>query len=307
MKKTAISISAIFVSVWAVSYAQIVTFNSPSPWVSLRETAVVAKTLLDTAKVEKKSVQFTLYKIENKKKAKLGGYTLKAKDYSEEFQLASLKTSVFGGRNYLKIEWSVQGTKDKGSLEPFGILVVDSGKVDTVAVGKWIQGALDAAAAKTTLADKDFVAVGKKRFGVIWNEKMLGLVCRKDGVSGALTFTFDGKNGKNAFLAYPDRFVSYLPESDSVHAWHYKRSVSDTGIVYKEGEWIHEITKTVDGDIVLISVPWYDLGIIPFDGRIVGFAVFEGSSASVPSGARQEIPGTWGDLVLLGGGKKPPN
>jgi hypothetical protein len=304
MVKKALVLLVVTAGLLSLAGAQVVTFNNPSPWVSLRAPEIVVKTLLDTAKLEKKSVNFVLYKIENGRKKKLGSESIGAREYSHEFTLATVANKVLGGRDYLKVEWAVSEKGEKGSLEPFGILVVDSGKVDTVAVGKHVQD-FTLANAKAALTDGDFVEVGGQRFGIVWTKRVLGLVYKKGGENRDLTFTLDGKNGKNAFLAYADRFIAYGPEADSLHTWHYKRSVSDTGIVYKEEQWINEIGKAADDEFVLITVPWYDTGIIPFDGRMIGFAVFSGAAAAKPGGAKRNIPGTWGDLVLVGGPKEP--
>jgi hypothetical protein len=296
---------ALVAGMWACAGAQVVTFNSPSPWMSLREEDVVAKTLLDTAKLEKKPVTFTLFKIENGEKKKLASLSQIAKDYSQEFKLLQLKDKILGGRDYLTIEWSVKGKDDKGSLEPFGVAIV-SPSPDTIAVGGFVESGVTLEKAKA-LKDDQLIKVGDNSFGIIWDKKLLGLVCKKGPAKESLTFVFDGKNGKNAFLSYPDRFVSYLPESDSVFARHYTRSVSDSGIVYTESKWNNEITKAADNQVAIILVPWHDTGIIPWDGRIIGFAVFSGEQSTLPSGAQDRIPGTWADLVLKGGPPEPKN
>jgi hypothetical protein len=281
--------------------AQIVTFNQPSPWMSFRTSEIGGKVLLDTAKLAGKTVEFSLYKVTNGGKKKLGSYTAKTREYSQEFTLAKLGDRMLGGRDYLKIEWVAKGNGGKGSIEPFGIAIVDNNKIDTVVRAKYISGSIDVAAAKSALAEEDFITVGGTVFSVLWNEKVCGIVCKKVSGTEDITLCFDGKNGKNSFLSYSDRFVSYSAASDSARGWHYTRSVTDSGIGYKEELWINGITKQSDPQIVVIIVPWHDTGMIPFSGRMIGFAAFAGESTKAPAKANREIPGTWGDLVLQGG------
>ncbi|MBD3392616.1 MAG: hypothetical protein GF418_11040 [Chitinivibrionales bacterium] len=303
MKKSWIFVFVCSLGLLTPAATQVVTFNSPSPWMSLRSTEVAVKTLLDTAKLENKPVRFVLYKVVNGRKASLGSQTARATQYSHDFVLGKVASGALGGTDYLRIEWSVSGKDEAGTLEPFGVLIVDSGKVDTVAVGTHVEELSMASAGKMLTSD-DFITVGKHKFGVLWTRETLGIVIKK-GPREPLTFSFDGKNGKSAFLSYPDRFVSFFPEGDSIRAYHHARAVSDTGILYTEKEWLNKITVSAGGDLVLVSVPWYDTGIIPFDGRIVGFAAFAEDQASEPAGAKRRIPGTWGDLVLVGGPKEP--
>jgi hypothetical protein len=259
----------------------------------------VAKTLLDTAKLENQSVSLVLYKVASGRKSRLGSTNLKSSDYSQDIPLATLNNKVLGGHNYLSIEWQVRGKDEKGSIEPFGIVILDSGLVDTVTVAKH-RDELDIAKAGQALSESDFKDAENQSFAMVWSKKNLGIVCKKSNDSASITFCFDGKNGKNAFLSYPDRFITYMPQKDSLHTYHFTRRTSDTGVVYIEKTWINDITMTSDNDLVMVLAPWYDLGIIPFNGRRFGFAVFSGNS-EVPSNAKREIPGTWGDAILIGG------
>jgi hypothetical protein len=131
---------------------------------------------------------------------------------------------------------------------------------------------------------------------------MLGIVYRKSKGMNSIKIFFDGKNGKNAFMSFSDRELVYFPENDSMSTIYYKRDVSDSGIVFKSHNWIQEIKKEMSDNTVLISVPWYDLGIIAKDKRKFGCAVFgqvdKKKSIALPEKAREKIPGTWGNLVL---------
>jgi hypothetical protein len=278
--------------------AQTVTFNQPSQWMSCRSAQIEVKALLDTAKAGDKPVTFTLYRVTNGKKASLGSQIIKSREYSQEFTLASVAGPMIGGQEYLQIEWTVKGKSDKGVLEPFGVAVIDEAAVATVAEAKKVKGDLDVASAKAALGTTGYASVGEVKVGIVWTDKAIGVVCPKGGDVPEVTVCFDGKNGKNAFLSYPDRFVSYFAATDSVHARNYARSLTDAKIVYKEREWVNEITKSSDETSTLIVVPWHDTGMIPFEGRMIGCALFTGAPASVPEKADREIPGTWGNLVL---------
>ena len=78
-----------------------------------------------------------------------------------------------------------------------------------------------------------------------------------------ICFAFDGKNGKNAFLSYPDRIISYIPAKDSLNTIHYKRDVKEDTLRYTDKLWQSEIKKEIIGEKVVISMPWADIGVIP--------------------------------------------
>jgi len=118
-----------------------------------------------------------------------------------------------------------------------------------------------------------------------------------------LQFALDGKNGKNAYISYPDRIIVYAPSKDSVYGIHYNRDMRNDSLIYIPKDWETGITKSkIDGKVV-IKAPWYQTGIIPFEDRTIGFGAFalnstSAQTAAVPSGAKYFIPGTWGDLLL---------
>jgi len=211
-------------------------------------------------------------------------------------------SDIIGGKDYLFIEWKVEGTDKEGTVAPFGIVNLhdDDPKKGALSCKK-ITGSMNAGSVIGVLKDNDFVAAGSGKFCAVWNSEKLGFVCKNYKEIENLTLVVDGKNGKNAFLSFSDRIISYYPANDSLQAVYYKRGVRDEGIDYQEKNWKQEITKEVKDNTVLIAVPWHDLAILPIDGRIFGFAVFatsEEKTAAVPETAQKEIPGTWGNMVL---------
>jgi hypothetical protein len=130
----------------------------------------------------------------------------------------------------------------------------------------------------------------------------LAIIVKKASDKEVVKFTFDGKNGKNAFVSYPDKMVDYVAEKDSIHTYVNERAYSDS-IVYTEKVWTNDVAKTSDKSFVMVKIPWYDLGIAkPFDGRTMGFAAFRGPAkgpmAGFPDKATLFVPGSWGSLVL---------
>lgn len=292
----------ILVSLAGCVFGQAVTFHSPVPWITLRENKIIAKTLVDTSEVKSNAIRLTLSKIENGKKKKITSKKFKTVDYSHEYELATLDSDIIGGKDYLSIDWKVEGTDKEGTVAPFGIVNLhdDDPKKDAI-VCKKITGDMNAETVSGALKDTDYVTAGKGRFGAVWNGEKLGLVCKDCKEVENLTLVFDGKNGKNAFLSFSDRIISYYPKNDSLQAVYYKRGVKDEGIDYQEKNWKQEIQKEVKDNIVLIAVPWHDLAILPIDDRIFGFAVFstsEEKTDAVPATAQKEIPGTWGNMIL---------
>jgi hypothetical protein len=74
-------------------------------------------------------------------------------------------------------------------------------------------------------------------------------------------------------------------------------------LLYDKKEWQNEITKEIVGSNIVISMPWFDAGIIPFEERIIGAAVFATktggiSTSAIPAAAKFFIPATWGVILL---------
>lgn len=295
----------IIISLVGFVFSQSLTFHSPMPWNTLRNGDIIAKTLIDTAEVKGKTVKLTLYKVEKGRKKRLSVKRFKPQDYSFETKLFSVPQLVFGGKDFLKIEWHIPSSnKDeekKGVVAPFGVVKLDQMKKEKSLTGKWISGEFTASGLKSTLTDKDYTKVGDNAISLAWNKENLGLVIKEKKGIDKISFSFDGKNGKNAFLSFSDRVVTYFPPHDSLTPVYYKRTVSDSGIQYETKEWKQEIKKQLDGDFVALIIPWYDLGMIGSDGRIFGFSIFlkkSSSRISYPKTAKEEIPGTWGNVTL---------
>jgi hypothetical protein len=292
--------AAIFV-VSSVSflYSQTVALNSPAAWSTLRTDSVVAKAQIDTAGMKRKQVDYTLSSV-------IGGVTkviikkqVKVTDVSNDAFLAKLNSSVLGGTDYLKVEWSADS--QKGEILPFGI--VDLGKLPKIAPiqAKMVDDGATLKGIGEALKDEQFNKCGARSFALNWNSKALYIIIKKTSDSSELLFGLDGKNGKNAFVAYPDRFI--VSKKDSVWGAHFNREIVNAVLKYSPLSWNNEITKEVVGDKIVVRMPWYDTGIVPFDGRIIGFGAFskdkEKIIASNPEKAKEFIPGTWGNLLLV--------
>lgn len=302
VKHNIVKVSLLLSIVTGIAFGQAVSFHSPVPWITLRENKIIAKTLIDTAEVKKNTVKLTIAKVINGKKMTVATKKFKSTDYSQEYELATIEDKIIGGKDFLRIDWKVLGTDKKGMILPFGIIEVGDVTENDAVKCKKISGKLEAASLKAQLQDKDFLAAGNLMFCPVWNDKMLGLVCKNAKEMENIIFTVDGKNGKNAFLSFSDRIVTYYPKIDSLHAVYYKRGIADEAIKYDEKKWVQEIRKDAKDGLVVIAIPWHDLGMLALDGRIFGFGVFasvsEKESGAYPETAKKEIPGTWGNAVL---------
>ena len=72
---------------------------------------------------------------------------------------------------------------------------------------------------------------------------------------------------------------------------------------YDRKEWFSEITEDASGDVIVVRMPWYDSGIIPFEERTIGAALFAGTTTKsrakrIPAKAQYNIPATWGVVLL---------
>ena len=294
-------------AVSASAYSQIFIFNDPTAWITQRTTDVIVKAQLDTAQISQKKVTLALSVMKNGKKRPVGSKTFTVNDVSQEFRLGAVTDDIMGGFDYYRIDWSIPGAKDKGDCWPVGVINLPKMPAIVAYNAKKAGAELDAKAMAASLADADYLTVGTASFSVVWNQKNVVFAVKKTtgtDTAASVSFVFDGKNGKNAFASYPDRLIRCYAARDSISTMHFERLVKADTLMYREKEWKTDITKMVDGEKILITIPWHDLAVIPFGGRRVGFAAFaEVKSGTVKAGALPktavcEIPGTWGDLVF---------
>lgn len=287
--------------------SQIVTFNSPLSWVTQRNDSITVRCQIDTAQLKgKKQFAVTVSEVNAKlQKKQLAKKTFPVTDYSGEFAMGPVGTVLTGGFSYLKVEWSIPGTENKGYISPVGVVALE--KLAPVPVANVVKAAdnADAAAVAGIVKEQDFQTVGLQKVGFAWNKNALFVVLVKQEkpAAGTLRIALDGKNGKNAFLSFADRVVMYQGSNDSLWGQHFARvMVSDT-LKYEAKPWPNEMKKTVAGDKIVIQVPWYDSGIIPFGERkfAIGIMTFDDKNkqvAALPEKADFYLPGTWADVEL---------
>lgn len=280
--------------------AQTVSFSSPVTWVTQRNDTVAVKAQVDTAQLKQKSLTMKLVQVENGKKKEIASKKISVTDVSLDMSFGSIKKPLVGGDSYLRIDWSVPGSTENGALYPFGI-VSESVYKDLVPVK-----AVKVKAAEECFQFKDdqFQSLGDVNVATGWNMDSYFFVVKKSaGAKSFVKCVFDGKNGKSAFLSYPDRFVGYNAQTDSVSANYYVREMNADTLKYRPNNWNNSITKQNSGDIVVLSVSWSDIGVLPFDERTIGFAMFAEDAGtkvtqSIPASAQRLIPGTWTNLLL---------
>jgi hypothetical protein len=302
-RKAGLIITACVIGYSVGASAQTITFNSPTPWLTLRNDSLVVKAQLDTSKFPKKKITLTALKIESNKKKQIATKTFKVSDFTQDFSLGLAGTTLIGGKDFIRINWSVPGTKDSGLCAPIGIANIDkTAKSDSLHAARSNE---EIGANNMTVAAQGakFKKVKDREFALLWTQTALTVICKKTTSGEALKFVFDGKNGKNAFAAFSDKMVDFIAAKDSVHAYYNERNFGDS-ITYNQKPWINEFVKASDKDFVVIRIPWFDIGIgKPFDGRVMGFSVFIVSDkaavlAAYPEKAAVYIPGSWGNLVL---------
>jgi len=308
-----VMISLNYSDIYAQDFDAPVVVTAPSPWSTLRSDSVTVSVQADTSKLPKGSIDFKVVRRSGSRAPALFTKSVKMGDNSADVFLGRSAGAPLGGADYLSIEWSVPGTELKGVIEPVGVAVLDGAVSDN----KWVparppltamrlkDGAADDQAAGA-LAGAEGFEVGGMKFSAGWNaEGLFVLFTPADGVS-AVEFAFDMKCGKNAFLAWADRFVVYSAAGDSVSGLHSgARSVDKEGMKFEERAWgSGQSLSVAKADAArLVKVKWYELGAQPFDERSVGFAVFakgrvKKQPASYPAAAVRGIPGTWGDINL---------
>jgi hypothetical protein len=285
------------------AFGDIVTFNSPGQWVTERSDNIVLKVQLDTSKIPQKKVSVLLTRVEGGKKKLVANKTFKVTDYSQEFALGSVGTSLLGGKDFLKVEWSIPGTKDKGSLFPVGIVNIDKlGKVEPLHALK-VAALVDQNSVADLAAKAKFTSVKGSDFALFWSPKILSIVCKKAQAAGVLRFAFDGKNGKNAFIAYSDRVADLFTAKDSVNSFLHNRIAVTDSISFPTKPWANEIKTFSTKDFVVLNIPMYDIGLVGQDDRVIGFSAYalddKGAvQAEVPAKANLLMPGSWTSVVF---------
>jgi hypothetical protein len=288
-------------------FSQSISFNSPLPWVSLRNDTIVVRAQLDTVALKNKQLSLTLATVKNGKSSTIATKVFPVKDPSGEFSFGKINKKLIGGEEFLQVKWSIKGaakgSEEKGSVEPIGIAdLTQIATTDTVRASHVAEGATakDAAAA----AGSALVKTGSVSYALSWNKDALFAVVKKDGTKDSIKFAIDGKSGRNAFLSYPDRIINVVTaDSAAALTVHYQRVMKNDSLVYGLENWASEAVVETVGDVVVVKVPWFSTGIIPFEGRTIGFGVFtvdpKGKpAAALPAGAQLFIPATWGTLQL---------
>ena len=289
------------------SYSQIVSFNSPISWVTQRNDSITVRCQIDTAQLKGKSrFAITVNLVNEKaKKKQLARKSFKVTDYSGEFAMGPVGTVLTGGFSYIKIDWSIPGTDHKGYLSPIGVVALDKLTPPPLTKVVKAQDGADAAGVAGAIKESDFQSIGQEKIAFAWNKEALNIVLLKQRKpsAGVIRIALDGKNGKNAFLSFADRVVNFKPSGDSLWGQHYGRAMAGDTLKYDTKPWPNEMKKTAAGDKIVIRVPWYDSGIIPFGERKFGIGIMtfdekNKQTAALPSKADFYLPGTWGDFEL---------
>lgn len=280
--------------------AQAVSFSSPASWITQRNDTVFIRAQLDTGLIKKKTVSVSLLQVNDGKKKVIAKKNLKITDNVMELMFAKVGKDLLGGKEFLRLEWAADN--EKGVIEPIGILDLNKvSKSDTVKALR-VQDGAEAKTVADIIKAEQFRKIGSVEFGTAWNKDAFFIVMKKSQDSSTISFAFDGKNGKNAFLSYPDRIISYVPAKDSLNTTCYVREIKGDTLKYKDKLWKSEIEKVAVDEKVIIRMPWADIGVIPFEERMIGIGVFamqKGKvNAAIPQNAQYYIPGTWGDIFL---------
>lgn len=293
----------VFAGILQNGFSQTISFNTPLPWVSLRNDSLTVRAQVDTAELKDKKLKITVSTVKNGRSKKITSKNFSLTEPSGEFAFGSLRKKLVGGEEYIKIDWSISGTKDEGTIEPIGIANLTAlPEISPLTAVKVDDGiATGDVSGKIT---GEFNKTGATEYAFAWNKSTLFIAVKKATADKSIKFAIDGKSGKNAFLSYPDRFIVVSPaDSSPVSGIHFERDVKADSLKYKELKWRNEISSVESGDVIIVAMPWYDAGMISFEERTVGFGVFtENESgktvASVPEKADDQIPATWGVLKL---------
>lgn len=281
--------SVLFISLSTQVLGSAVSFSSPQPWITQRANNISAKFVIDTSLTKGKSVNLKAYVVKNGRKSTLKSKTVKGGETSGDFDF-SVNGEFVGGKNYVGIDWSVSGVKDqKGTLAPVGYMPLSENDLKKIAVDE-VKGEFNVSGFKSD------VTIGKTEIDFAWSLNGLVVAAKIEGEK--LCVKFDPKNGKNSFPAFADRCLTLSKDSTLIKSQYPKRSFTDKGINYEKNEWKNEINIKNEGDFIIATIPWHDLGMIAQKGRIFGIAAIVDDKVTYPENANKAIPGTWGNIEL---------
>jgi len=313
------SLSIMFVALLALMVFQVfaqddapVVITVPTEWSTLRSDSIVVSAQIDTARLPNGSVDFKVVRRSGARSSVLFSKSVKAEAAAVDVFLGSVKGAPVGGVEFLSIEWSVPGSELKGVVEPVGIAAL-GGSVSSD--NKWVpavpypsavklKDGISGEGAAEALAGLSGFSVGGASFAAGWNSSGLFLYFTPSSAVPEAEFALDLKCGSSAFAALADKFV--VVGADSAYGLRSsKRSVGKEGLTFEESRWGSDksIVLTKSGAGRLVMLDWVDLGVLPFDGRNIGFAVFTKGKKQgpvYPAGAARSIPGTWGGIRMIG-------
>ncbi|MDR2694020.1 MAG: hypothetical protein LBB74_07375 [Chitinispirillales bacterium] len=286
-----------------------VAVTAPAPWSTLRSDSVTVSVQVDTLQLPGGGIDFKVYRRSGSRSSLLFSKSVRADAAAIDVFLGRVKGGTpVGGSDFLSIEWSVPGTELKGVVEPVGIAFLN-GSVS--AENRWgpavpylgavrLKDGIGAESVLESLGNLKGADVSGVNFSVGWNASGLFLYFAPTAAVPEAEFALDLKYGANAFPAWADRYVTVT--ADGAYGLRVSnRSVDSAGIKFEEAGWGDsrsiESIKSESGRLVRLD--WSELGVLPFEGRNMGFAAFaKNKKLTVSAKLNRLVPGTWGGLSL---------
>ncbi len=280
-----------------------ISFSAPAQWMTLRDGEVVVRFHADTSMLPDNQVVFSLHNHTENSERRLSTKTVTVDGYTGEYTIGTVEDAFIGGSQWLVIQWRVPGTDFKGTLGPLGIADLERIGSERIAGAKRFENELSDSEIMAAFGDDHFITVGGVKVALGWNDRSLFVAYDKHNSAGELQLAFDLKCGKSAFLSWADRFLVYNAEKESVSGVHYRRKIRDEKVEYAERSWGQGIITSSGENILLVSIPWDEMGVIAFQERVIGLAAFSfdqngAAKINLPSSALKYAPGTWGDFIL---------
>ncbi|KMQ49413.1 hypothetical protein CHISP_3675 [Chitinispirillum alkaliphilum] len=281
-----------------------IAFSTPAEWMTLRGDSVLVRFHADTAQLPANQINFRVYRESESSSRRVISRTVTLDSFTGEFNLGSIDEATLGGSQWLTLYWNVPDTDHNGKMGPVGVADLERLENTRIKGATRLADDITLEKAYSQLDEEKYVTVGEKSFALGWNNQSLFVALNKsNGSNSELQFAVDPKVGRSAFLSWADRFLVYNAEENSVEGFHYRRRFSDGVLNYSQRSWGEEIKTFAGENNLVVSIPWHEIGLIPFEERVLGFAVFASengkrSAAILPSQAQGEIPGTWGDIIL---------
>ncbi|MGM0444579.1 MAG: hypothetical protein ACQEQV_10365 [Fibrobacterota bacterium] len=273
--------------------APMIEFTAPEPWTTLRKNGIKVQ-FIGTKESHGETAVIRLKRISPSGEKTLYTKRTQISPEGNAFDLASYFTPT-GGDEFYALEWEIKGSDAEGILAPFSYYTVSDRNEHTEHLLSYTPG--------DDITDDDLIRTIKSG-----DTEIPGITMRSTdehlriaaSADDSLTVCLDPANSKTGFPVFSDRFITLSGKGSSFH--YLDREMRSRGktlkLSYSPSPWNGDMTHRVSDNIHIVTIPWHSLGILPEEGRRLGFALIRNGNGLYPQSAQKLIPASWFNVKL---------